>query len=119
MTLGRFFLIVLLVVGGYQYWHSHKSHAPAVGVTASMDREWNAYGYHIIPLEKFDFEARVLRSEHYSMDREAQLARIDLALGWGPMANPAVLAKGASPSPTLLSLAHRRLSDSAPRDRSQ
>ena len=93
MTLGRFFLIVLLAGGGYQYWHAHKSHAPAVGVTASMDREWNAYGHKIIPLEKFDFAARVLRSEHYSMDREAQLAPIDLALGWGPMADPAVIEK--------------------------
>jgi hypothetical protein len=28
MTFGRFFLIVLLAGGGYQYWHSHKSRAP-------------------------------------------------------------------------------------------
>ena len=83
MTWGRFFLIVLLVGGGYQYWHSHQSHAPAVGVTASIDHEWSANGYRIIPLEKFNFEARVLRAEHYSMDREAQLAPVDLALGWG------------------------------------
>ena len=93
MTLGRFFLIVLLVGGGYQYWHAHRSHAPATAVTASIDREWNAYGHRIIPLEKFEFDARVLRTEHYSMDLEAQLARVDLALGWGPMADPAVLEK--------------------------
>lgn len=93
MTLGRFFLIVLLVGGGYQYWHSHKVHAPAVGVTASMDHEWNAYGHRIIPLQKFDFEARVLRTERYSMDREAQLAPVDLTLGWGPMADPAVVSQ--------------------------
>jgi hypothetical protein len=93
VTLGRFFLIVLLVGGGYQYWHSHKSHAPAVGVTASIDHDWDAYGYRIVPLEKFNFEARVLHTEHYSMDREAQLAPVDLALGWGPMANPSVIEK--------------------------
>lgn len=93
MTLGRLFLIAAVAIGGYQYWHTHKSHAPAVGVVASMDREWSANGYRIIPLEKFDFDARVLRSEHYSMDRESQLAPVDLALGWGPMADPAVLDK--------------------------
>jgi hypothetical protein len=93
VTLGRLFLIAVVAIGGYQYWHSHKSHAPAVGVITSIDREWSANGYRIIPLEKFDFDARVLRIEHYSMDRESQLAPIDLALGWGPMAAPAVLDK--------------------------
>jgi len=93
VTLGRLALIAALAIGGYQYWHSHRTHAPAVGATASMDHAWNAYGYQITPLEKFDFEARVLRSEHYSMDREAQLAPVDLALGWGPMANPSILDK--------------------------
>ncbi|MEO7728812.1 MAG: hypothetical protein ABIS45_16290 [Burkholderiales bacterium] len=93
MTWGRFFLIVLLVCGSFQYWHGHKVRAPAVAVTAAMDREWEAYGYKIIPLEKFNFEARVLHTEDYSMDREAQLAPVDLALGWGPMDNPAVLEK--------------------------
>lgn len=93
MTLGRFFLIVLLVGGGYQYWHSHKTRAPAVGVTASMSHDWNAYGYRISALEKFNFEAHVLRAEHYSHDREADLAPVDLALGWGPMANPSVVDK--------------------------
>lgn len=93
MTFGRFVILIALVGGGYQYWHTHKLIAPAVGVTASMDRPWSAYGYEITPLEKFNFDAIVLRAEHYSMDREAQLAPVDLALGWGPMANPAVIDK--------------------------
>ena len=93
MTLGRLFLIAVLAIGGYQYWHTHKLIAPAIGVTASMDRAWSAYGYEITPLEKFDFDAIVLHAEYYSMDREAQLAPVDLALGWGPMANPAVIDK--------------------------
>ena len=93
MTLGRFVLLVVLIAGSIQYWHSQKPIASAAGITATSDRDWNAYGYQITPLEKFDFEARVLRSEHYSMDRESQLAPVDLALGWGPMADPAVLSK--------------------------
>ena len=93
MSLGRILLIALLAGGVYQYWHSHKIRAPAAPVTASIDHEWEAYGYRIVPLEKFDFQARVLSTEHYSMDRESQLAPVDLALGWGPMADPNVLAK--------------------------
>jgi hypothetical protein len=93
MKMGRFFLVVLLVGGSYQYWHSNKIFAPAVAVAASMDQPWNAYGYKIMPLEKFAFEARVLRAEHYSIDRESQLAPVDLALGWGPMAKESVIDK--------------------------
>ena len=93
MSLSRLFLVAVVAIGGYQYWHTQKSHAPAVAVTASMNHEWNANGYKIVPLEKFDFEARVLHTEHYSMDREAQLAPVDLALGWGPMDDSAVLDK--------------------------
>jgi hypothetical protein len=93
MSLGRFLLFALLIGGGFQYWQTHKPIAAAAGITASMERDWNAYGYKITPLEKFDFQARVLRAEHYSMDRESQLAPVDLALGWGPMADQGILDK--------------------------
>ena len=93
MRLGRFFLLVALVGGSYQYWHSHKPIAAAADIAVSADRAWSAYGYQITPLEKFNFEARVLRTEHYSMDRESQLAPVDLALGWGPMATTSVVDK--------------------------
>ena len=49
--------------------------------------------YRIVPLEDFSIEARVLSAKRYRFDRESDLAPIDLALGWGPMANPAVLQK--------------------------
>src|SRR5438445_75081 len=93
MTLGRFLLFVLLVGGSWQYWHTHKSRAPALTVTAGLGREWDANGYHIVPLEKFDFEARVLGTEHYSTDRESDLSPVDLALGWGPMASETIAGK--------------------------
>lgn len=93
MSFGRLLLLFILLGGGYQYWQKHHTRAPATAVSASMDREWEAYGHRIVPLEKFDFAARVLGTEHYSFDREAKLAPVDLALGWGPMARSEVLEK--------------------------
>jgi len=48
-------------------------------------------GYEIEPLARFSIEARVLRAEHYRLDRGAELAPVDLALGWGDMSDTAVL----------------------------
>ena len=93
MSLGRLFIIFVLVLGGYQYWHSHRMRAPATPVVAALNREWDADGFRIVPLEKFDMEARVLGAEHYSFGREAQLAPVDLALGWGPMARKEIIDK--------------------------
>ncbi len=44
----------------------------------------------VIPLAGFSLQARVLSRENYSMDSGAKYSPLDLALGWGPMANPAV-----------------------------
>jgi hypothetical protein len=48
-------------------------------------------GYRLRPLATFALEARVLHAEHYRFDREADLAPVDLALGWGPMSDSKVL----------------------------
>ena len=47
--------------------------------------------YTITPLASFQAAARVLGSKHYRLDREADLSPVDLALGWGPMADQVVL----------------------------
>lgn len=49
-------------------------------------------GYRIHPLARFEIEARVLSKQTYRFDREAELAPVDLALGWGRMSDSAVLA---------------------------
>jgi len=51
--------------------------------------EWQ--GYRVQPLATFDIEARVLSKERYRIGREAELAPVDLALGWGPMSDESVL----------------------------
>jgi hypothetical protein len=43
---------------------------------------------HITPLAGFSLQARVLRRENYRFDAGAEFSPIDLALGWGPMAEP-------------------------------
>ncbi len=48
-------------------------------------------GYAILPLARFQIEARVLSRERYRFDRGASLSPVDLALGWGPMSDQAVL----------------------------
>lgn len=47
--------------------------------------------YVIEPLARFEVEARVLSRKRYRSGREADLSPIDLALGWGPMSDQAVL----------------------------
>lgn len=47
--------------------------------------------YQLFPVASFSLEARVLGREDYSFDREADLAPTDLAFGWGPMSDTAIL----------------------------
>jgi hypothetical protein len=46
--------------------------------------------YTITSLESFEIQARVLSSTRYFLDRESDLAPVDLALGWGVMADTAI-----------------------------
>ena len=50
-------------------------------------------GATLQPLAGFSIEARVLATETYRLDREAEFAPLDLALGWGRMTEDAVLSK--------------------------
>jgi len=51
----------------------------------------NFKGYEILPQADFTVEARVLSREKYYMDASAELSPLDLALGWGPMSDTAVI----------------------------
>ena len=50
-------------------------------------------GYTIKPQKPYRMEARVLGRRDYRTDREAELSPVDLALGWGPMADSNVLSE--------------------------
>ena len=50
-------------------------------------------GFTIKPLARYEITARVLSKERYRWDAGAKLAPVDLAVGWGPMSDSAVLDK--------------------------
>ena len=47
----------------------------------------------LTPVAGFSVDARVLSREDYTVGREADLSPLDLALGWGPMRDDAVLSQ--------------------------
>ncbi|MFK7847711.1 MAG: hypothetical protein AB8G77_20630 [Rhodothermales bacterium] len=48
--------------------------------------------YVIQPLAEFEVHARVLSRERYFLGRESDLAKFDLALGWGQMSDENILS---------------------------
>jgi hypothetical protein len=55
------------------------------------DRSWSYRGYEIQPRASFSLSARVLSATRYRWDAGADLAPVDLALGWGTMSDSARL----------------------------
>lgn len=58
--------------------------------TATQAAPFAFGGYQLRPLADFALRARVLSRENYFADAGADLSPLDLALGWGRMADPAV-----------------------------
>jgi hypothetical protein len=94
-------LIVLISWGAYTHWQQRPL-LRGPGITAPALPEQRAAtssqaltlnGYQILPLADFSIEARVLSTKHYKLGREADLAPVDLALGWGRMSDETVLAR--------------------------
>jgi hypothetical protein len=98
-------LKVLLFVGlfGYGVLHHYQNRPVIHGAgemavsepiqinTHAADVQLN--GFTLTPLAEYSIKARVLSKEDYSMGTEAELSPTDLALGWGPMSDEAVLSK--------------------------
>jgi hypothetical protein len=98
--MGRWLLVIAIVLTlAYCFWGGGAIARPA-GVLAPDDPvqenladgpHWQLAGYDIHALARFELDARVLAASHYHLDRESSLAPVDLALGWGPMSDTAVL----------------------------
>jgi hypothetical protein len=94
--------VVLLLLGlcfAYRCWSERPiprtsgvlaPHDPVQEMLADGPR-WRLGDYDVHALARFEIQARVLSAERYRFDREANLAPVDLALGWGPMSANAVL----------------------------
>lgn len=97
-------LAVLAAIGLWDFAHRPLAHAPGVLVAdAPLQQTVGSGGggvtalrkgdITIKPLATFALSARVLGRADYHWDTESQLARTDLALGWGRMSDSAVLDK--------------------------
>jgi hypothetical protein len=99
--LGKIVLALVVAALGWHWFVTRPVHhapgpiAPDEPVQVNLERsELIPFkGYTLQPLATFDIRARVLSRERYWFDRGAKLAPIDLALGWGPMSDSALLDK--------------------------
>ncbi len=98
----RWLLIALLAFGVWHWWDSRGiERAPGViaaavpqqRAIAASPPQFEKKGYTLTALARFTLTARVLGVERYRFGREADLAPVDFALGWGPMSDSAVLSK--------------------------
>ncbi|MDP3420988.1 MAG: hypothetical protein Q8S10_08700 [Thiobacillus sp.] len=92
-------LLIALAAGAWNYVStrpiSHAQGAIAPASPVQVERtdlpSFRVGNYDIKSAAEFSLEARVLATETYRRGREAELSPIDLALGWGPMSDNAVL----------------------------
>jgi hypothetical protein len=94
--------IIALFVGAwfaYDRMNAPINHPPGVLIAAEPlqtaltpnDAPFDHDKFHFQPLAHFALEARVLHRKIYRYDRQAALVPVDLAVGWGPMSDQAVL----------------------------
>jgi len=89
------FLLCFLVY--WEYYSGEVEHEP--GVLVAEQPVQQTVGSSVFRLDdfiitrraRFEIRARVLSTERYYLDGGSNLSPIDLALGWGPMSDQAVL----------------------------
>ncbi len=91
--------IILGLLGAYVVDnYRHARHSPGVLVSDSPYQSsiargapWKENGTQLTPLADFHFRARVLHTEPYWFDSGSSISPMDLAVGWGPMSDQAML----------------------------
>lgn len=93
-------LLVASLYGAWQWWTGEREVAHPPGIRApnpplqtTIDGERRIVrDPHVLHVRaRFEIEARVLRKSVYRLDRGADLAPVDLGVGWGPMSDSAVV----------------------------
>src|SRR5258708_38910270 len=76
----------------------HARHPPGVLVASDPYQgpigsgvPWNENGNQFTPLADFHLRARILHTESYWLDHGSAISPLDLAVGWGPMSDQAIL----------------------------
>ncbi len=92
--------LVLAAYGGWHWWSNERTvHRPPgivapdepVQVNLEPSPRFDAKGHTFVKRAKFDITARLLRKEIYRIDGSADLASIDLGVGWGPLSDSAMV----------------------------
>ena len=99
MKTASFLALVFLAWFAYDRMNAPINHPPGVLIAAepeqtaltSEDAPFDHDKFHFQPLAHFALDARVLHRKIYRYDRQATLVPVDLAVGWGPMSDQAVL----------------------------
>ena len=93
------FAAVVLAWFAYERLHSAVTYPPGVLIPSDPlqteitpnDTPFAIGKFQLAPLAHFALDARVLHRRSYHFDRQSALAPVDLAVGWGPMSDQAIL----------------------------
>lgn len=93
-------LFLVSLLGGWHWWTSERPVGRPEGILAAAEplqrdldapRSFEARGVTMIARARYTITARVLRRENYRFDGGADIAPVDLAVGWGPMSDTRVV----------------------------
>jgi hypothetical protein len=94
-------LAIILAWFVYAYVHRPITYPPGILISSEPEQtilpesaaEIEHGPFHLKPLAHFALDARLLHRKIYRYDHESALAPVDLAVGWGPMSDQAVIDK--------------------------
>ncbi len=104
--------VALVGWGGWHWWTTHDTwptvdlsaapalkrprvsvaHPPVQRELAGPVAPFVLQDYRLLPRAQFHLRARVLSAKHHDFGRSADVVPVDLALGWGPMAQEPILS---------------------------
>jgi hypothetical protein len=93
--------LIAIALAWFAYAYFHRPIKYPSGILVSSDPEQTNLSesaapieqgaFHLKPLAHFELDARLLHRKIYRWDRQSKLAPLDLAVGWGPMSDQAIL----------------------------